>query len=72
MVNANMLDEEVKDITAYSRPPSAEGQQSSMIKRNIKVSVSYMEIYNENVNDLLDEKKRNLDVRDHKGEVIVE
>ena len=36
------------------------------------MSVSYLEIYNESVNDLLDAGKRNLDVRDHQGEVIVE
>ena len=43
-----------------------------MINRSITISVSYMEIYNESVNDLLDKEKRNLDVRDHKGEVSVE
>ena len=43
-----------------------------MIQRNITVSVSYLEIYNESVNDLLDANKRNLDVRDHQGGVIVE
>ena len=43
-----------------------------MIQRSITVSVSYLEIYNESVNDLLDAGKRNLDVRDHWGEVIVE
>ena len=52
-----------------SRPPSF---STPMIQRNITVSVSYMEIYNESVNDLLDANKRNLDVRDHRGEVIVE
>jgi len=31
-----------------------------------------MEIYNEAVNDLLDKDKRNLEVRDHRGEVTVE
>ena len=36
-----------------------------MIQRCITVSVSYLEIYNESVNDLLDAGKRNLDVRDH-------
>jgi len=35
-----------------------------MIKRNINISVNYMEIYNESVNDLLDANKRNLEVRD--------
>ena len=45
---------------------------SCMIKRKISISVSYMEIYNESVNDLLDANKRNLEVRDQKGEIIVE
>ena len=43
-----------------------------MIERKIIVSVSYLEIYNEIVNDLLDANKRNLDVRDHRGEVTVD
>ena len=68
--NALMKDEEAKDRPSFSRPPS--GVPNCLIKRDIKISVSYMEIYNESVNDLLDEKKRNLNVRDHKGEVIVE
>ena len=42
------------------------------MQRNIKVVVSYLEIYNENVNDLLDSSKRNLDVRDGKDGVVVE
>ena len=61
---------EVTEFNDMSRPPS--GTPSPMIQRNITVSVSYMEIYNENVNDLLDANKRNLDVRDHRGEVTVE
>ena len=69
MTNAIMEDEEAKEAPGYSRPPSG---SACMIKREITTTVSYMEIYNENVNDLLDEKKRNLEVRDHKGEVIVE
>ena len=43
-----------------------------MIQRNVSINVSYLEIYNEQVHDLLDEAKRNLDVREHKGEVIVD
>lgn len=43
-----------------------------MIQRKINISVSYLEIYNENVNDLLDKDKRNLEVRDNRGEVFVE
>ena len=61
--------------TTVSRANSGSSPQQpsgSMINRSITISVSYMEIYNESVNDLLDKDKRNLDVRDHKGEVIVE
>ena len=44
-----------------------------MHKRHVSVSVSYLEIYNENVNDLLDQNRRNLEVRDNRdGEVSVE
>lgn len=43
-----------------------------MINRNIVMKVSYMEIYNESVNDLLDANKRNMEVRDQKGEIIIE
>ena len=44
-----------------------------MHKRQVSVSVSYREIYNENVNDLLDQNRRNLEVRDNRdGEVSVE
>ena len=42
------------------------------MQRNIKVVVSYLEIYNENVNDLLDSSKKNLDVREGKDGVVVE
>ena len=51
------------EMDDVSRPPS--GALYPMIQRKITVSVSYLEIYNENVNDLLDAGKRNLDVRDH-------
>ena len=61
---------EVTEMNDASRPPS--GSSQPMIGRNITVSVSYLEIYNESVNDLLDANKRNLEVRDHQGEVIVE
>jgi hypothetical protein len=37
------------------------------------VRVSFMELYNECVNDLLDASKRNLEVREHRsGEVFVD
>jgi kinesin family protein 15 len=45
---------------------SISSQNDSLTERKIKVSVSYLEIYNENVNDLLDTTKKNLDVRETK------
>lgn len=42
---------------------------AKLIKRKITLSVSYLEIYNESVNDLLDVTRKNLEVREHKGEV---
>ena len=40
----------------------------------MKIQISYMEIYNENVNDLLDPSKKNLKIREDrsKGEVVVD
>ena len=43
-----------------------------MIDRKITLGASYMEIYNENVNDLLDSNKKNLELREHKGGVLFE
>ena len=43
-----------------------------MSRRDVKVSASYMEIYNESVNDLLDSSKRNLEIRESKEGVVVE
>ena len=44
-----------------------------MIKRQVLMSVSYLEIYNENVNDLLDPSRKNLEIRESKlGDVFVE
>ena len=65
---------EVSEIASFgnSRPPSGNTTNGSMIQRKINISVSYLEIYNESVNDLLDKDKRNLDVRDHRGETFVE
>ena len=40
--------------------------------RDVKVSASYMEIYNENVNDLLDYNKKNLEIRECKEGVVVD
>ena len=44
------------------------------VKKSVKIWISYMEIYNENVNDLLDVSKKNLKIRDdkRKNEVIID
>ena len=47
-------------------------ENSGMIDRKITLGVSYLEIYNESVNDLLDSNKTNLELREHKGEVFVD
>ena len=49
-----------------------ESEETCRIERKITLKASYLEIYNESVNDLLDSSKQNLDVRDHKGEVFVD
>ena len=59
-----MIDEESK------KPASR--VQSCTFKRKITIKVSYLEIYNESINDLLDKNKSDLEVRDHKGGAIVE
>lgn len=47
--------------------------ETRFIERQTKVRVSFMELYNECVNDLLDISKRNLEVREHRsGEVFVD
>ena len=44
-----------------------------MYRRDAKVSASYMEIYNESVNDLLNSNKKNLEIRENKdGGVLVD
>ncbi len=54
-------------------PISPETKENPFIVRKASVSISFLEIYNENVNDLLDASKRNLEVREHKaGEVFVD
>ena len=45
----------------------------NVVKKSIKLWISYIEIYNENVNDLLDASKRNLQIReDHNREVVID
>ena len=53
--------------------PAPHNHEVSFTDRTTSVMISYLEIYNENVNDLLNSNKRNLEVRDNKnGDVTVE
>ena len=57
--------------TGGSRHPDAGA--AGVTKTSIKLWISYIEIYNENVNDLLDTNKRNLSIREDKNkEVTIE
>lgn len=54
-----------------------ERKQESMlppevIKKSVAVSISFIEIYNESVNDLLDPTKKGLDVREDKKQIMIE
>lgn len=54
-------------------PISPEMKENPYIKRKVNITLSFLEIYNEIVNDLLDASKRGLEVREHKsGEVFVD
>lgn len=66
-----LLNEEMTMIEEKSSRPNSTGP-FGMINRCIVMKVSYIEIYNESVNDLLDANKRNMEVRDQKGEIIIE
>ena len=53
--------------------PAPHNNEVNFTDRSATVSVSYLEIYNENVNDLLNSSRRNLEVRENKtGDVLVE
>lgn len=41
-----------------------------MLQKTVKIEISYLEIYNESVNDLLDVTKKNLNVRDVKNKGV--
>jgi hypothetical protein len=59
--------------TGIREMPAPHNFEADFTDRKYYVTISYLEIYNENVNDLLDGTKRNLEVRENKnGEVLVE
>ena len=68
---AQPADDKHKDLFEMARrnesivPPEA-------IKKNVKVCISFLEIYNESVNDLLDEGKKNLEIREDKKQIVIE
>ena len=41
---------------------------SNAIKKFVKINISYMEIYNENVNDLLNSENKNLEIREDRDQ----
>lgn len=41
-----------------------------MLQKTVKIEISYLEIYNESVNDLLDVTKKNLNVREVKNKGV--
>ena len=43
-----------------------------VIKKSIVISIQFLEIYNESVNDLLDPTKKNLEVREDKKQIVIE
>jgi hypothetical protein len=62
--------ESPEDINAMLNPLNNE---ENFTKRSAEVTISFIEIYNENVNDLLFSSKKNLEVReDLDGDVFVE
>lgn len=44
----------------------------TVIKKEMKVIVSYIEIYNEKVNDLIDTTRKDLDIREEKKQISIE
>jgi len=53
--------------------PAPHNNEVNFTDRRTEVTISFLEIYNESVNDLLNSAKRNLEVRENKnGDVIVE
>lgn len=46
-------------------PTNSTRADGNFTQRKAHITISYLEIYNENVNDLLDATKRNLDVREN-------
>ena len=69
-----------KTFTMKGKFPSNEGIIPLSIKeifslmdnnKNLKVKFSYFELYNENINDLLDVNKKNLEIRENSNKEII-
>ncbi len=53
--------------------PAPHYNEGNFTERRTQVTISFLEIYNESVNDLLDRTKKNLEVReDRNGDVFVD
>ncbi len=76
VLTANSLFKNLKYLVTpegINSMPAPHNNEVNFTERRTHVTISYLEIYNENVNDLLDGSKRNLEVRENKsGDVIVE
>jgi hypothetical protein len=59
-------------LKVLSGPVREETSEVNFMTRQAHVSVSFVEIYNELVNDLLDQNKRDLQIREKNGDVYIE
>ena len=70
-LTANALYKELENLVQNERIDELAVPQSitaiNFIQRTARIKICYLEIYNENVNDLLDINKRNLEVRENKN-----
>ena len=49
---------------------SVSSEADSFKEKEVKIKVSYLELYNENINDLLDSNNKNLDIRENRQKGI--
>ena len=70
--NEGIIPLSMKEIFESARKIQAEAknqndQEEAQKNLNIRITVSYLEIYNECVNDLLEPQLKNLDIRENKN-----